>query len=108
MLKSMRPTTAMGGGLVLMLTLVGGVGCQSNAQTGALIGAGLGALAGQAIGGDTGGTLIGTGVGAGLGYVVGNEIDKREASPQHTHFTQPAHTHPHTYNHHQTGIRRAY
>ncbi len=57
------------------------LGCASmdKAEKGGLGGAAMGALLGQAIGGNTAGTLIGAGVGAGLGYIVGNEMDKKDA-----------------------------
>ena len=56
---------------------VGGLGCESDAQTGALIGTVIGAGAGQAIGGDTGSTLLGAGIGGGVGYMLGSEKDKK-------------------------------
>ncbi len=62
--------------LVGVISMVGLMGCQTDAQTGALVGGLGGAALGQAIGGDTESTLIGTGVGAGAGYIVGNESDK--------------------------------
>ena len=54
-------------------------GCATKKQTGAFAGAGVGALLGQAIGGNTAGTLIGAGVGTGVGYLIGNEMDKKDA-----------------------------
>jgi hypothetical protein len=54
-------------------------GCATKKQTGALAGAGVGALIGQAIGHNTAGTLIGAGVGTGVGYLIGNEMDKKDA-----------------------------
>ncbi len=59
--------------------LVVSSGCASKKQTGALAGAGVGALIGQAIGHNTAGTLIGAGVGTGVGYLIGNEMDKKDA-----------------------------
>ncbi|MBW1775952.1 MAG: glycine zipper 2TM domain-containing protein [Deltaproteobacteria bacterium] len=59
-------------------------GCATNAQTGALGGAGAGALMGQLIGGNTKSTLIGTGIGLGLGYLIGNEMDKKQAQERST------------------------
>jgi hypothetical protein len=59
-------------------------GCASKKQTGALAGAGVGALIGQAIGGNTAGTLIGAGVGTGVGYLIGNEMDKKDAKSRET------------------------
>jgi hypothetical protein len=74
-------------------------GCATKGQTGALVGSGVGALAGQAIGGNTASTLIGAGIGAGIGFIVGNEMDKKEATEMsqqtasanyaHTEDTQP-------------------
>jgi hypothetical protein len=64
---------------VLFLVLVISSGCATKKQTGALAGAGVGALLGQAIGGNTAGTLIGAGVGTGVGYLIGNEMDKKDA-----------------------------
>jgi len=59
-------------------------GCATNAQTGALGGAGAGALMGQLIGGNTKSTLIGSGIGLGLGYLIGNEMDKKQAQERST------------------------
>jgi len=49
------------------------------AEIGGLGGAGIGALLGQPIARNTARTLIGAGVGASLGYIIGNEMDKKEA-----------------------------
>ena len=62
--------------LLGLVSMVGFMGCQSDAQTGALVGGVGGAALGQAIGGDTESTLIGGGVGAVAGGFVGNESDK--------------------------------
>ena len=64
-------------GLCMLLILISG--CATKGQTGALAGSGAGALIGQAVGGTTGATLIGAGIGAGIGFIVGNEMDKKEA-----------------------------
>jgi hypothetical protein len=71
---------------VLCAMLLFGAGCATmdKSQMGALGGAGVGALVGQAIGHNTAGTLIGTGVGLGLGYIIGNEMDKSDASKRKT------------------------
>ena len=63
----------------LATLLISLTGCATKKETGALTGAGVGALAGQIIGGNTAGTLIGAGVGAGVGYLIGNDMDKKEA-----------------------------
>lgn len=68
--------------LILSFTLIFGVGCATKGQTGALTGAGAGALIGGLVNmhGSWGATaLIGAGVGAGLGYLIGNEMDKKDA-----------------------------
>jgi hypothetical protein len=67
---------------VVLMALVGFLGCESmdKGEKGGLAGAGLGAIIGQAIGHNTAGTLIGAGVGAGLGYIIGNEMDKQDAT----------------------------
>lgn len=54
-------------------------GCATKRGTGALAGGGVGALIGQAAGRSTEGALIGAAVGTGVGYVIGNELDKKEA-----------------------------
>jgi uncharacterized protein YcfJ len=70
--------------LGLSLTLLGGAGCQNDAQTGALIGAGAGAGIGAVVGHNTGrhtaeGAGIGAAAGAVGGYIIGNESDKSKA-----------------------------
>ncbi len=58
-------------------------GCATNAQTGALAGAGTGALIGGLANmhGSWGATaLLGAGIGAGAGYLIGNEMDKKDAA----------------------------
>jgi hypothetical protein len=70
--------------ITVSLVLLIGTGCETKKQTGALAGAGVGALLGQAIGGNTAGTLIGAGVGTGVGYLVGNEMDKKDAKSRQT------------------------
>ena len=72
-------------------------GCATKARTGAATGAGAGALAGAVMGGGTKGTLIGAGVGAGVGYIVGNEMDKKDASEKNKS------TEPKDYSHNQVG-----
>jgi hypothetical protein len=69
---------------VIVMLLVLSSGCETKKQTGALAGAGVGALLGQAIGGNTAGTLIGAGVGTGVGYLIGNEMDKKDAKSRET------------------------
>jgi hypothetical protein len=59
-------------------------GCESKRQTGALTGAGAGALVGALVtgggaGSKIGGALIGAGIGALGGYVIGNEMDRKDA-----------------------------
>ncbi len=70
--------------VVMSLALALSPGCATKKQTGALTGAGVGALIGQAIGGNTAGTLIGAGVGTGMGYIIGNEMDKKDAKSRDT------------------------
>src|SRR5512138_1344889 len=64
---------------LVVFILAAAPGCATKKQTGALAGAGVGALLGQAIGHNTAGTLIGAGVGTGVGYLIGNEMDKKDA-----------------------------
>jgi hypothetical protein len=64
---------------MVSLALLIGSGCETKKQTGALGGAGVGALIGQMAGGSTQATLIGAAVGTGVGYVIGNEMDKKDA-----------------------------
>jgi len=64
--------------VIVCLTLIFAVGCESRAHTGALIGTAVGAAAGQAIGRDTKSTVIGGAIGAGAGYIIGNETDKKK------------------------------
>ncbi len=70
--------------VVVSIMLVVNSGCATKKQTGSLAGAGVGALIGQAIGGNTAGTLIGAGVGTGVGYLIGNEMDKKDAKSRET------------------------
>lgn len=63
----------------LFFAVIPSGGCATKARTAALAGGGVGALIGQAAGRDTEGTLIGAAVGTGIGYIIGNEMDKKEA-----------------------------
>ncbi len=54
-------------------------GCATKGRTGALAGGGIGAVIGQATGRSTEATLIGAAVGTGIGYIIGNEMDKKDA-----------------------------
>lgn len=63
----------------LVVGLLVNSGCQSGRGTGTLAGAGMGALVGQLAGGTATSTLIGAGVGAAGGYIIGNEVDRRQA-----------------------------
>ena len=68
--------------IILCLILNFGAGCATKKETGALAGAGVGALVGgiaAGSGSEGAGALIGAGVGAGLGYLLGNEMDKKDA-----------------------------
>jgi len=65
--------------LVICLSVTVFGGCATKGRTGALAGGGVGALIGQAAGRDTEATLIGAAVGTGIGYIIGNEVDKKEA-----------------------------
>jgi hypothetical protein len=68
--------------VLLAIALLAGAGCATKGQTGALTGAGVGALVGGLANmhGSWGATaLIGAGVGAGLGYLIGNDMDKKDA-----------------------------
>ena len=70
--------------IVVLVALGGGsltlTGC-SHGQTGALLGSAIGSAAGAGIDHRNRGrgALLGAGVGAVGGYIVGNEMDKREA-----------------------------
>ena len=68
----------------ISLALLIGSGCETKKQSGALAGAGVGALVGQLAGGSTQATLIGAAVGTGVGYVIGNEMDKKDAKSRQT------------------------
>ena len=83
-MKTVRNFVPVIGILALCTVLTLFIGCATQGQTGALTGAGVGALIGQAIGHNTAGTLIGAGVGAGLGYIIGNELDKNDATKRGT------------------------
>jgi hypothetical protein len=65
--------------IAVSLALIISSGCETKKQSGALAGAGVGALIGQMAGGSTQATLIGAAVGTGVGYVIGNEMDKKDA-----------------------------
>ena len=69
--------------VILILTGLFIIGCETQGQTGAAvgtgIGAGIGALASR---GSAEGTLIGAAVGGGAGYIVGNEADKKQQQQQ--------------------------
>ncbi len=68
--------------LVLIL-LLGSLGCASKTETGAAVGAGTGAAAGALIGAATGntvvGALIGAAVGGTAGAIIGNYMDRQAA-----------------------------
>ena len=68
--------------MVVLISLLGFGGCESDAGTGSLIGAGVGAIAGQVIGGDTKSTLIGAGIGAVGGHIIGDQRDQKKARAQ--------------------------
>jgi hypothetical protein len=74
-----RKLSSIGCVIMVFWVMVIGSGCATKSQTGALGGAGVGALIGQMAGGDTGATLIGAAVGTGVGYVIGNQMDKKDA-----------------------------
>jgi hypothetical protein len=65
--------------VMVSLALLIGSGCETKKQSGALAGAGVGALIGQMAGGSTQATLVGAAVGTGVGFVIGNEMDKKDA-----------------------------
>jgi len=65
--------------ITVSLTTIVNSGCATKKQTGALGGAGVGALIGQVAGRSTEATLIGAAVGTGVGYLIGNEMDKKDA-----------------------------
>ncbi len=77
--------------IIVSAVMVVGSGCATKGQTGALAGAGVGALIGQAIGGDTAATLIGAGVGTGVGYLIGNNMDKKDAQSRQTVLEEETH-----------------
>ncbi len=64
--------------IVVNLSLMLVVGCESDAQTGTLLGSAAGAGIGALVGGDTKSTLIGAGLGGAVGYGLGNEGDKKK------------------------------
>src|SRR5882672_954867 len=74
---------------VLYAALIMANGCATKRGTGALAGGGVGALIGQAAGRSTQGTLIGAAVGTGIGYIIGNEMDKKEAKTLEAQHTVP-------------------
>lgn len=65
---------------LMVVTALAAVGCESSRGTGTLAGAGMGALIGQASGRTATSTVIGAGIGAAGGYIIGNEVDRRQAS----------------------------
>jgi len=83
-MKAFENRFAAATAVVMSIMLAVNSGCATKKQTGALTGAGVGALLGQAIGGNTAGTLIGAGVGTGVGYLIGNEMDKKDAKSRET------------------------
>jgi len=66
-------------GLAICPIILLAEGCATKGRTGALAGGGVGALIGQLAGQSTEGTLIGAAVGTGVGYIIGNEMDKKDA-----------------------------
>lgn len=54
-----------------------------------MAGGGVGAIIGQAAGRSTEATLIGAAVGTGVGYIIGNEVDKKEAKALEAQNTVP-------------------
>lgn len=78
-LRIRRPRAARLLQAVLCVGLVATAGCATKGRTGALAGGGVGALIGQAAGRSTEATLVGAAVGTGIGYIIGNEVDKKEA-----------------------------
>jgi uncharacterized protein YcfJ len=69
--------------VVMIVVGLSQTGCETKAQTGALVGgaggAGVGAAAGSFSGNAGKGALIGGAIGAIGGYIVGNEMDKKDA-----------------------------
>ncbi len=68
--------------VVVSLSLVFLVGCESDAGTGAGLGGALGAGIGALAGGDTESTLIGAAIGGGAGYMIGSESDKKKTKAE--------------------------
>ena len=68
------------------------IGCQSDAQTGTAVGALAGAGIGQLAGGDTEATLIGAAIGGTAGYFLGNEGDKEKAHAERDDLRQDMNT----------------
>ncbi len=66
-------------GLAVCVPMLVIAGCATKGRTGALAGGGIGAVIGQAAGRSTEATLIGAAVGTGIGYIIGNEMDKKDA-----------------------------
>ena len=85
--------------LVLIAVVTGTqVGCETKAQTGALIGGAGGAGIGAAIGSGSAnagkGALIGGAVGTVGGYIVGNEMDKKDAREREASYRSPNYGYP--------------
>jgi hypothetical protein len=78
--------------VVMSLSSIFVVGCQSDAQVGTAIGALAGAGIGQLAGGDTEATLIGAAVGGTAGYLLGNESDKEKARAEREDLRQDMNT----------------
>ena len=68
------------------------IGCQSDAQTGTAVGALAGAGIGQLAGGDTEATLIGAAIGGTAGYFLGTEGDKEKAHAERDDLRQDMNT----------------
>lgn len=66
--------------IVMMILVIGLMGCATQTQTGGLLGTGVGAAVGagvgQAIGRDTKGTLVGAAIGAAVGGLAGTTIGR--------------------------------
>jgi len=72
--------------IVVTVSFIFVVGCESDAQTGSAVGALAGAGIGQLAGGDTESTLVGAAVGGAAGYFLGNESDKKEAQAERAYI----------------------
>ncbi len=77
--------------LMVGLSFVFLVGCQTKSQTGALVGGASGAGIGALVG-DTKGALIGGAIGAGGGYLVGREMEKKDRNREAVSSQQAADT----------------